>query len=394
MTISELIAPAVGARRMGVGTSTLSDSFAAAVEATEGAVESATALLVAFASSRYDLAEVAAGARTVAPGAQIVGCTTSGELTADGSMDGSLVIAAIEGHGVSVTTGSAVAIDGDVRTAAATATRCIEWAERRAHSAVLLLGDGLHGHQLDIVRGAYQQLGAEHRLFGACASNSDVMGESRLLHNGAELTDCVVAAVISSDAPIGIGVGHGWSPVGNSMMVTDSELNLVRTLDGEPALDYYLNELSAPQSVWDDPSSFTPWAITRPLGLSRRGRPEVRCVANADYSARTISCFADVPRGSVATLMSGDANSVLDAIGVASAEAIRGLGGADPIGLLAFDCLARKAVLGGRLIEEASRLRAMAGSIPMAGFYSAGEIARTEGANGFHNQTFVVMAMA
>ncbi len=395
MTIIEPVASSsVESRRMGVGTSMLADSFAAGVEAATNAVHADTVLLIIFASSHYDLAAIAAGARTIAPASQTIGCTSAGELTANGPTDRSLVIMAIEGHGVSVSTGSAVAINGDLRTASATATRCIEWADRRAHSVVLLLSDGLAGRQQDIVRGAYQQVGAEYRLVGGCASDDEGMNQNRLLHNGTEFTDCVVAAIISSDAPIGIGVGHGWSPVGEPMMVTDSESVLVRTLDGEPALDRYLTALDAPQEVWDEPLLFSEFAITRPLGLARRGRAEVRCVHTADYVARTISCYAEIPRGAMTMLMRGDDTSVLDAVGVACTEALDGLGGARPIGMVAFDCMARRAVMGDRLSEEVERMCELAGPVPVAGFYTAGEIGRTEGPNGFHNQTLVIMAMA
>jgi hypothetical protein len=35
-----------------------------------------------------------------------------------------------------------------------------------------------------------------------------------------------------------------------------------------------------------------------------------------------------------------------------------------------------------------------AGGAPVAGFYTYGEIARTRGISGFHNQTLVVLAVA
>jgi len=34
------------------------------------------------------------------------------------------------------------------------------------------------------------------------------------------------------------------------------------------------------------------------------------------------------------------------------------------------------------------------GQLPVAGFYTYGEIARTQGAGGFHNQTLVALALS
>jgi hypothetical protein len=63
--------------------------------------------------------------------------------------------------------------------------------------------------------------------------------------------------------------------------------------------------------------------------------------------------------------------------------------------MVAFDCIARRAVLGERGIQsEISRLAAMASGAPVAGFYTYGEIARVRGVRGFHNQTLVVLAIS
>jgi hypothetical protein len=63
--------------------------------------------------------------------------------------------------------------------------------------------------------------------------------------------------------------------------------------------------------------------------------------------------------------------------------------------LLAFDCAARRLVLGDEGLERETELIAgHACGAPVAGFYSYGEIARTRGAAGFHNETLVVLAVS
>ena len=101
-----------------------------------------------------------------------------------------------------------------------------------------------------------------------------------------------------------------------------------------------------------------------------------------------------MPQGGLAWIMEGDATSVLDATDAACAEALAALGGRPPIGMLAFDCIARKGVLGVGVAEEVARVAAHAGAAPVAGFYTYGEIARTRGVSGFHNQTLVVLAIS
>jgi hypothetical protein len=91
--------------------------------------------------------------------------------------------------------------------------------------------------------------------------------------------------------------------------------------------------------------------------------------------------------------MEGDAESVLEATDAACRDSLAALGGRPPLGMIAFDCIARRAVLGEKGIQsEIGRLAAMAGA-PVAGFYTYGEIARTRGVRGFHNQTLVLLSI-
>ena len=179
------------------------------------------------------------------------------------------------------------------------------------------------------------------------------------------------------------------------MVVTASAGNSVVALDDQPALVAYLQRLKAPQAVRDDAAAFTQFAATHPLGLSRRGGDEVRFVAGSDFATGSLNCIAAVPQGSMVRIMEGDYDSVLGATDVACEQAVAALDGRTPLGLLTFDCIARKGVLGDLgVAAEVGRISDYAPGAPVAGFYTYGEIARTRGVSGFHNQTLVVVAFA
>jgi hypothetical protein len=190
-------------------------------------------------------------------------------------------------------------------------------------------------------------------------------------------------------------VRHGWSTVGDAMAVTQAHGNVVAGLDGQPALDAYLARLDAPQEARADADGFARFAQTHPLGLARRtGEPHVRLVAGADFERRTLICIAEVPQGNLAWLMEGDAGSVLDATDGACTDALAAINGNAALGIVAFDCIARRGVLGETGIEtEIERVNEHADGVPVAGFYTYGEIARTRGVSGFHNQTLVLLAL-
>lgn len=102
-----------------------------------------------------------------------------------------------------------------------------------------------------------------------------------------------------------------------------------------------------------------------------------------------------MPQGTAIWLMEGDAGSVLAGTDVALEAALGALGGQAPVGLLAFDCCARRAILGEDGIRaEAQAIAARAPGVPFGGFYTYGEIARTRGSRGVHNATLVMLALA
>jgi hypothetical protein len=304
------------------------------------------------------------------------------------------VVLALGGAGFSVATAACDA-HGDLRAAGEAVARCAEDVRDRPHRVLLLLTDGLAGDQQEVVRGAYSVVGAEVPLVGGCAGDDLKMASTLQFHGTQAHRGAVVGAAIGSDGPLGIGVHHGWKRVGEPMLVSASEGHRVLLLDDEPALDVYLRRLGAPDEAHHDAVAFTHFAITHPLGLQRRSGEEVRFVAGADFADRSLICVAHLPQGGLTWFMEGDAESVLSATDSACAGAVGQLGGAPPIGMVAFDCIARRGVLGQSGIgDEVARIAGHAGGAPVAGFYTYGEIARKGGTGGFYNQTLVVLALA
>ena len=352
-------------------------------------------LLVVFCCEGYDLAELVEGVRDAAGDTPMIGCSTAGEISGAGPGDAGVVVTALGGPGFDAATASADAAGGRLREAGAEVAAAIDRVEDKAHRVLLLLTDGLAGDQSEIVRGAYRVVGAEIPLVGGCAGDDLRMTGTAQLHDGKVLRHAVVGAAITSDAPLGIGVRHGWRRVGRPMVVTRSEGHHVHQLDDAPALDVYLQRLGAPAAAWDDPQAFTLFAMTHPLGISRRSGEEVRFVAGADFTDRSLQCIAQVPQGGLTWFMEGDDASVLEATDAACHDALAGLDGRPPLGFMAFDCIARRGVLGEAGIQaEVDRIASFAAGAPVAGFYTYGEIARTHGISGFHNQTLVVLAVA
>ena len=386
-----------GTRWMGVGHSNAQDSNTAGAEAAKEALRGEDPkILVVFCSDSYDLQALVDAINKESGDVPLIGCSTAGEIATNGPAQTSVVVTALGGSGFSVSTRAAMEVSSRLREAGAEVAECLEDVNERPHRVLMLLTDGLAGDQQEIVRGAYSVVGAEVPLVGGCAGDDLKMKSTRQLWGNRVLGDAIVAAAIGSHAPIGIGVRHGWMKVGEPMLVTKSGNNRVYSLDDQPALDVYLERLDAPKEARTDPAAFTNFALTHPLGLSgRSGEPHVRFIGEANFEDRSLGCIAEVPQSALVWFMEGDEQSVLHATDAACAEALDSLQGQQPLGMFAFDCIARRGVLGDPgIAREIERVAGHAAGAPVAGFYTYGEIARTHGISGFHNQTLVVLAVS
>jgi len=382
---------------MGVGRSTAVGSRSAAVEAALDAVTGpAPKLLMVFAAIGHDPTELLAGLREAAPGTPIVGCTTHGEIAPGGPTDGTVTVAALGGTGLTVRTAVAEHASGRQRDAGAEVAATAEPLADQPYRVLMMLTDGQIRDQESILRGAYGVLGAAVPLFGGASADGWRMTGGYLFYDDRVLTDAVVGIAIASEAPMSVSVKHGWDKVGEPMIVTSAGDGRVYTLDDRPALDVYLDRLGAPPEAYTDEEAFKQFALPRPLGVQRRSGVEARNLSTeVDLEGRSIGGGSAIDHGGLTWAMTGDEQSILAATDEACHAAIEGLKGEAPVGMLTFSCAALRAVLGDEGIQhEGARLDKWADGVPFAGFYTYGEIARTRGIDGFHNQTLAILALA
>jgi hypothetical protein len=402
---------ATAARWMGVGHSGDADALAAGRQAASTAVAGRSpALLMVYASTGYDLDRLLDGVRSCAAADTVIaGCTTLGEVAAGrpDPMASGVVVAAAGGPGLHVSARVGRNVSDRRREAGAEAagsvTGLAESAGSAAGSAVericLLLCDGLVGEQHEVVRGAYGVLGAAVPLVGGCSGDDLTYSRTHQFHGdgkGVEiLTDSVVGVGLASEGGFGVGIAHGWRKVGEPVVVSSSSGGRLYEFDGRPALDAYLGWIGADRSLLEDPKAFRARAFGSPLGMSRRTGEDIRVVHDGDPADGSLLCLADVPQGALAWLMEPDDEAMVEAGAVSCAQAIGNLGGADPVGLMVFDCGARKVMLDAPGIRrELDAVAGVAGDVPFGGFYTYGEIARTQGSRGMHHLTVVTLALA
>ena len=383
---------------MGVGVSAHPDPVAAGVAAATQAITGADPkLVVLMCNQSYDAAAVLAAVRSVTGDLPLIGCASTAEIAAGEAARGSVVVTVIGGAGFTASTAAAsLKMDGP-RAAGTAVAEAVPLTTGRQHRVLIMLVDGSVPDHADIVRGAYAVVGASIPLVGGASVGDDVPDSGGImLHDGQVISGAVVAALLESDAPMGVGFAHGWRSAGDPLLVTRSGDGRVYELDGKPALDAYLDAMTAPAAAYTDPEAFDLVASVHPLSLRRLVTDQVRGISSTpNFTDRSLGSGAHIPEGTLTWIMEATVESTLDAVAAACGTATAALDGAPPIGYLAFDCVARHAILGDDgVLEELVQLRTGCGDAPVAGFYTWGEIARLSGIDGYHHQTLAMLAMA
>jgi len=102
-----------------VGCSNLEDGREALEQALQNlALTDSPRLVVVLAASRYDLSEISVALSGRLPDSRLIGCTTAGEIAAGSALTHSLVLWALGGTGVRVSTGFGRSDDQGLRQAA------------------------------------------------------------------------------------------------------------------------------------------------------------------------------------------------------------------------------------------------------------------------------------
>jgi hypothetical protein len=381
--------------------------------ATEAFAGRAPGLALVFCSASFDPRAILDGVCSVTPESAVVaGGTTMGELAPGGEgleelgIEPGVVVVALGGPGFQVASAVAKSASGNRRESGVEAASALDGITS-PYRALIVIADGLTREQHEIVRGAYGEAGALTPIVGGCSSdNFEYRATFQFLGTGNAvdvMQDTVVGIGLGSTGPVGVGISHGWSKVGNAMLVTSSEGGIVRTMDDEPAAAVWASRLSrGPMTLdavrrlsEDDPAAFQDLLFRNPLGLSRRAGEDLRVIHDIDFDTGTVECLADVPQGALAWVMSTDADALIAAAAAACGSALDALDGVEPLGFLVFDCCARKIELGPDGVRAEQRAIAeLANGKPFGGFYTYGEIGRLHGARGMHHLTVVTMALA
>jgi hypothetical protein len=381
----------------GVGHSQESESAVAGREAVHMALEghrpTAEDLVVLFTSVDHDVESLYRAAAAAAAPAGVFGCTSMGGFTNDEQVPSGCVAALLSGDESSFGVCHLERDDNDI---AGSARRAAQDArdragDRHANSVLLLLTGGMTPDQREVARGAYEVTTAMIPFVGGAAADNLTWDDTHTFGDGRILANGVLAVWINSPRPLSVSVDHGWRPAGKPMLVTRAEGTVVHELDGTPALEAYLAE-QGDALDGRDPAFFRK-VMESPVGLpNARGGYDVRQLHAYLPDGGGINFNVGISEQSILQVMSADDEALIGGARRAAQEALRQLGGKARLALV-FACASRVPLLGDRVRDEVDAISSALDGVPVCGFYTFGEFARTAGSSGVHNSSVAVLAL-
>ncbi len=357
-------------------------------------MDSESTLVLAFGAASYVDDPKALRELTAAyPRANVLGCSTSGEIYGSNIRDESLSVAIARFDGTGLASASAAVESAEDsfeagRQLALTLTR-------DDLRAILVLSDGLNVNGSELVKGLNSNLPESVVVTGGLAGDGDRFQRTWVVGGGEPQSHVVSAVGIYGDrVRVGHGSKGGWDRFGPERTVTRSKDNVLYEVDGKPALQLYK------QYLGERASGLPATALLFPLALRASDSDTkvlVRTVLSVDEANQSMTFAGNIPTGHRAQLMRANFERLIEGASQAALHTLHGgAGGMNDILSIAISCVGRRLILGQRTEEETE---AVLGELPVrtkqVGFYSYGEISPyASGHCDLHNQTMTLTTIS
>jgi len=329
--------------------------------------------------------------RSALPDAVLAGCSTAGEICAQGVLENSIVI-------------TAVRFESDARVAAARAEvramedsyaagrRLGELLEPTGLRAILLFGKGVEINGSALIDGLVQVIGANIPITGGLGGDNGAFHSTyTLTTDGVSRSAVVAVGLYGEHLAVGHGSYGGWSAFGPVRRVTRCDGNILYELDGAPALQVYKNYLG--EYARDLPAS----GLLFPFEMLREDQSSVgliRTILGIDEEQGSLILAGDIDPNGFLRLMHTTTDGLVDGAEEAARRTLASMTAERGDGLaLLVSCVGRKLVMGDQVEEEVESVTAQLGAdVTVTGFYSYGEISPFASATDckLHNQTMTI----
>lgn len=247
--------------------------------------------------------------------------------------------------------------------------------------------DGLSRGISALIQDMFYCFGLQRNYIGGGAGFLSLQQKPCLITPEGLLQDAAVIARLP--LPCGTGVAHGWESISEGIKVTESEGNVLHTLDWRPAFEVYRELVEAHSNLKFTENNFFDIAKSYPFGIARLDTEVIVRDPLMKNAANGLVCVGAIPPGSFVRLLHGRPESLIDAAARARQLAEQAAPTAGSYGgAFIIDCISRVLFLEDRINEE---LQAAGGGHELFGALTLGEIANSgQDYLEFFNKTTVI----
>jgi hypothetical protein len=325
------------------------------------------------------------------PHAQVLGCSSAGEIYGAELRDESLSCAVVPFAHTRLRRAFA-RVEGTAGSFAAGAAVAEQLAAPDLRG-VFVLSDGHTVNGTALIRGLGSVLPENLIVTGGLAGDGNRFQHTWVIHER-ELRQGEVSAIGFYGDRIRIGHGSqgGWDIFGPERRITRSTANVLFELDGRPALELYKEYLGELAAGLPATALLFPLAVRSPDDE----RQTVRTVLAVDERDSSMTFAGDVPAGAMAQLMKANFDRLVQGAAHAALATRANTPDGTDVLAVAISCVGRRLVLSERTEEE---LEVTVETLPrrshLIGFYSYGEISPyADGRCELHNQTMTLTTFA
>lgn len=349
--------------------------------------------IIVFLGGDYDLAPLLGLLTEQFPNAQVVGCSSAGEVGSEHTGKDGASALAIHSTDMLFSAGLVTDISKDAEQAALrllTGFRGFQENQYRYRTA-LVLCSATNGLTEEIITALHLETGGKYRFFGGGAGSGieEASTQAKVFMDGEVKSDAAVALEILSTRPIGIGVRHGWTAATGPMRVTSSHGTVVESLNAIAAAEIFKRHaLTTGQEL--DPLAPHSFFVQNAVGMRLDSGYKLRLpIALLDNDA--IAFSAEIPNGAAISIMCTTDQSSTNAARIATQEAINQLSSYKASGALLFDSAATGWRMGEIFHEAVEAVQETLGEVPLCGCNVMGQIATLKDQfSGYHNCSAVV----
>ena len=321
------------------------------------------------------------------PNADIVSCSTAGEIIGEEVFDDTLIVTAIQFEKAKIRC---------IKTSVDEQADSFETGKYLFNSlntedltGLFIISDGTKINGSEIVNGLNLNNHKHLPITGGLAGDAARFSKTVVgLNESASEGHIVAVGFYGNDIKIGHSSLGGWDEFGKERIITKSDKNVLFEIDGAVALDLYKEYLGPYAEELPGSALLFPLSIR----LENSDRNLVRTILSVNDAEKSMTFAGNLPEGSKVRFMKANFEKLISASATAAENSFDKTKSSPDLAIL-ISCVGRKLILQERTEDELIAAKKIFGNNTcITGFYSYGEISPFNQLSNceLHNQTMTI----